>query len=148
MSILDEARDLVYGDRNADYGHPRENHGATAALWNAYMQRRAEAGEPFVGPVDVCMLNALQKLSRFAWERKRDSLVDVVGYMLNAAICLGLEDLPASGLDEVIEQHEDLLDSLAKKPDYPDGNWLRCGTCDRHLNKQGACGHSECVPHG
>src|SRR4051812_41202651 len=36
MSILDEAASITQGERLADYGHPRENHLRTAALWNAY----------------------------------------------------------------------------------------------------------------
>ncbi len=103
MSILEEAARLVSGSRNADYGDPRDNHACTADLLNAYVRRRYEAVGPGMDEADVCVLNMLQKLSRFAWERKRDSLVDVVGYCVNAAVVLGWEELPTHGGGGVVE---------------------------------------------
>ena len=73
------------GDRNRDYGHPDDNHGCTAELWNAWLLRRAS---PF-GAVDVCVFNILQKLSRLAETPDHlDSWRDIAGYAQNAAWCL------------------------------------------------------------
>lgn len=86
--ILETAQTIVNGDRQADYGHPRDNHACTAALWQAYLQRRATANgvdySMTIDARDVCMMNILQKISRDANRRKDDNIVDVVGYALNA----------------------------------------------------------------
>ena len=100
-SVLSEAARLVDGDRQAAYGHPRDNHACTAALWNAYLERRYgaeivpdETGDyptpdgwaltANLDAFDVCMLNILQKVSRLAHTRQRDGLVDIAGFARNA----------------------------------------------------------------
>lgn len=81
IDLLDRAREIVSGPRRADYGTPIENHSRTAALWSAYLGRR-------ITPEQVCDLNVLQKLSRLAQTPgHQDSVVDVVGYMLNRDEC-------------------------------------------------------------
>jgi hypothetical protein len=81
VSVADEAAAAV-ADRMASYGPPSENHACTADLWTAYLRRRGLlVGE--LDAEDVCWLNTLQKISREANERKRDNLVDVVGFALN-----------------------------------------------------------------
>lgn len=82
--IADEAAAVVR-DRMADYGPPSVNHACTAGLWTAYLRRRgllADAQE--LDAHDVCLLNVLQKVSREAHRRKRDNLVDVIGFVVNA----------------------------------------------------------------
>lgn len=100
-TILDEAAEITSGQRQTHYGHPRDNHGCTAALWTAYLVRRAQArlremqSRPHddgcelehlltLDGRDVCMLNILQKASRDANLRVRDNLVDIAGYARNA----------------------------------------------------------------
>lgn len=78
-SILSEAEALVSGDRRDAYGDPLANHQRTADLWAAYL------GVP-ISPRQVCMLNALQKISRDAHAPKRDNLVDLAGYAENAQL--------------------------------------------------------------
>lgn len=92
MTVLDEAQQAVHGPRQRDYGHPRLNHGCTAALWWAYLQRRMlTPGFRGLDARDVCQMNILQKVSRDANLRKRDNLVDEVGYAYNAELC---EEIP------------------------------------------------------
>lgn len=79
-SILDEAKVLVHQNRREDYGTPAENHARTAALWSAYL------GGITITARDVCMLNILQKVSRDAYNGKRDNLVDIAGYAENAQL--------------------------------------------------------------
>jgi hypothetical protein len=82
MNILQEADNIVNGDRQKFYGHPSDNHGCTALMWSGYLSRRY--GIPINLDVrDVCWLNALQKISRDANSPKRDNLVDVAGYAAN-----------------------------------------------------------------
>ena len=75
--LLDEAKALVCGDRNAQYGDPRPNHERIAALWSAYLGRTVTAH-------DVAMCMVLVKVARDAHHPKRDNLVDVAGYARTA----------------------------------------------------------------
>jgi hypothetical protein len=84
LNVLAEAARVVSGDRQHSYGHPRENHGCTAVMWTAYLTRKYGADQHALDARDVCMLNALQKISRDANRPKRDNLIDVAGYMRNA----------------------------------------------------------------
>lgn len=87
MNVLEEAAAIVDGDRNAAYGDPAGNHGTTAAMWTAYLRRRGLlAPDAAVDAHDVCLLNILQKCSRDAFDRRRDSLVDIAGYARNAEL--------------------------------------------------------------
>lgn len=91
QSILDTAQQLVSNDRNSVYGHPRDNFGTTAEMWNAYIKRReashkAQSENPFaLTALDVAHMMALVKLARLANTPDHpDSIVDVVGYELTA----------------------------------------------------------------
>lgn len=86
MSILDDAKQAVEGERQHSYGHPKDNHGCTAALWRDWLQRRFGIVLPLTAR-DVCWLNILQKASRDANRPKKDNLVDVIGYAENAERC-------------------------------------------------------------
>lgn len=71
------AIDLVYSDRQADYGHPADDYGRTAALWSALL------GYPITAKqAALCMV--LVKLSREMNSPKDDNMVDAHGYLLVA----------------------------------------------------------------
>ena len=83
-SALDEARQLITGDRNAQYGPPTQDFKRTAEMATSF-------GFRFVGHADapaedleshhVAIFQMLLKLSRLAWTpQKRDSWVDIAGY--------------------------------------------------------------------
>lgn len=83
MSVLHEADKAVNGARHKDYGHPRVNHGCTAALMRAFLERRYGGSVAF-DALDVCAFNILQKVSRLAnTPNHHDSLVDICGYAEN-----------------------------------------------------------------
>jgi hypothetical protein len=83
MTILTRAQDVVDGDRQDDYGHPKDNHSCTAALMEAYMRRKWDDAPGF-DATDVCIFNILQKISRLAHTPgHRDSLVDIAGWARN-----------------------------------------------------------------
>lgn len=112
--ILAKASEIVNGDRQRDYGHPRDNHGCTADIWTAYISRRVsatcadDACEFRLTTRDVCMMNILQKISRDANMSKDDNLVDIVGYSLNAAMIDEATDTPANS--EAVERESHASD--------------------------------------
>jgi hypothetical protein len=84
--MLREAEALVDGDRNAQYGDPRQDFQRTAAMWSAYLGVE-------VAPHDVAALMAILKISRIRWSpAKRDSWVDLAGYAACGWHCAMPED--------------------------------------------------------
>ena len=84
--FLDEVAQVVgqTGDgRGRFYGHPNENHGATADMWSTYLNRKFGT-KIQLDARDVCMMNVTQKVSRDANRPKRDNLLDIAGYAENA----------------------------------------------------------------
>lgn len=77
-TILQEAHDLIFGDRQEDYGKPGECLGRIADIWNAQLNKKLR--ENLTGH-DVALLMAGLKLARAAHRYKRDSLVDAAGYL-------------------------------------------------------------------
>lgn len=76
-----EAHDLVFGDRQADYGHPLDDFDATAMSWTAFLRKRGllRDGAVLEGE-DIGPLMVLFKMMRQANFRKRDNLTDGAGY--------------------------------------------------------------------
>ncbi len=72
-SLSDEAKTIVAGDRAQDYGDATESFKRIAALWTAWK------GVEFT-PWDVAQMMILLKVSRAKTSRKRDTLVDIIGY--------------------------------------------------------------------
>lgn len=73
MNILQEAESVVYGDREASYGHPYDDFSRTAAMWAGL------TGYSFT-PAMVGLMMICVKLSRETNKPKRDNLVDIAGY--------------------------------------------------------------------
>ncbi len=81
--FLDFVKKIVTGKRQNDYGTPTQNHGCTARMWTAYMERKGLCVT--LTAEDVCMFNILQKISRGAHSLNEDTLMDIAGYSANAA---------------------------------------------------------------
>jgi hypothetical protein len=77
-TILQEANEIIYGDREKTYGRPDKNLNCIAAMWNAYLQ---STGRDYITAHDVCMMMSLLKVARQANAFKRDNLVDACGYL-------------------------------------------------------------------
>jgi hypothetical protein len=72
--ILDEAKALTAGNRQADYGKATESFERIAAFWRVYL------GNGITGK-DVAMMMLLLKISRSLTSDKRDTFVDMAGYV-------------------------------------------------------------------
>lgn len=74
MGILEEAKELVEGSRNSDYGDVRQSFDRISGLWSAYLGAT-------VSPEDVAKMMILLKVSRAKNNNHRDSLIDIAGYV-------------------------------------------------------------------
>lgn len=96
--LLDEARDLISGDRNNQYGPPHQDFQRSADAANAYGYR-GPGGRP-VEAHDIAVLVSLVKLSRITWQPgKRDSWADLAGYAACGYECAVIEATGIEGLD-------------------------------------------------
>ena len=73
------AINLVYGDRQRDYGHPADNWGRIARYWSAYLFNRFGISV-LVEPRDVGWMNILQKIARDNETELGENLDDTAGY--------------------------------------------------------------------
>lgn len=73
-TVLEEANRLVYGARQADYGHPIEDFTRTGRMWGAIL------GSEDIDPAKVALCMAAVKISRECNKPKRDNAVDLAGY--------------------------------------------------------------------
>ncbi|WP_408895915.1 DUF6378 domain-containing protein [Nocardioides sp. R1-1] len=80
--VEDEAKALVFGDREDDYGHPRQSFTRIAALWSILLGDKLEDGE-WIAPEDVARLMVAFKLARDVANPKRDNRVDGIGYLIS-----------------------------------------------------------------
>lgn len=80
-SILDEAREIVHGDREQTHGSPDHNLRAIAKIWSALLRDRLRDGDD-VTPQMVCLMMAGLKLARASNRPShREHALDVAGYM-------------------------------------------------------------------
>lgn len=94
-SVMQEAERLVNGNREADYGHPRDNFALIGRLFQEYLIARGiidgEADVEIDG-ADAAQMMLLLKVARFATGgRKRDTVVDQAGYAGVTARVIGLD---------------------------------------------------------
>ena len=87
--ILDEAKRLVYGDREKDYAHPSEDAARFSGLMNALYAHHLKT--PFT-PADYGIILILVKLGREVHRHKRDNLVDIAGYAEVIARAVGEDE--------------------------------------------------------
>lgn len=81
-SILKEAEEVIYGDREKTYGDPGRNLRIVADYWNTYLISKGFDFLEGLDYDDVCNMMVLLKVARLANSpMHRDSLVDVCGYL-------------------------------------------------------------------
>ena len=80
QSILKEAHEIIYGDREKTYGHPSKNLQAIARMWNEYLKALPK-DLANLNAKDVAVMMILLKAARLANDPShRDSVVDIAGY--------------------------------------------------------------------
>jgi hypothetical protein len=81
-SVLDEAKEIIYGDREKTYGHPSKNLWTAAFMWQAYLSARTDSIVDLdFTPQDVSIMMILLKCARLANDpTHKDSIVDICGY--------------------------------------------------------------------
>lgn len=76
--VLNEAAELINGDRNNQYGPPGQDFARTAGILNALGYKSPNGP---IMPHDVALMMNAVKMSRLVWSpQKRDSWVDFAGY--------------------------------------------------------------------
>jgi len=133
-TILEKAERIVMGDREEEYGHPAENHECTADMWNAYLRRKKMAtplGGFHIDSEDVCILNILQKISRYANNRGKDTLVDIAGWARCIERIGEYGDINANEWEDETP-HAFAADILST--DDRKGLDRRCSRCERPLS--------------
>jgi hypothetical protein len=88
-TVLQEAQDIIYGDREQTYGHPAKNLVQIAGLWTAYLQAKRGNDGVKINASDVAMMMMLVKMARQQNSFKRDNIVDMCGY---AALLARIEE--------------------------------------------------------
>ena len=80
-SILDTAKEVIYGDREATYGDPGKNLRVIADYWNTYLIAKGFDFLEGLDYDDVCNMMVLLKIARLGnTPGHLDSLVDICGY--------------------------------------------------------------------
>lgn len=93
QNILDEAKQIIYGDREKIYGHPAKNLETIAGFWQQYIKAKFKTHLQLT-PADVCAMMRFVKESRLInTPNHRDSLVDIAGY---TALQDRLDEKPAA----------------------------------------------------
>ena len=71
--ILNDAKKLIGGNRQKDYGDKLTNHQNIAALWSIFLRKK-------VTPHDAAVCMALVKVARLMHQHKKDSYIDMAAY--------------------------------------------------------------------
>ena len=80
--ILDQAKEIINGNREQIYGPPEDSFQVIADLWNVYFEHGVGSE---LGPKDVAMMMCLLKIARQMHQGSEDCLVDLAGYAALAA---------------------------------------------------------------
>lgn len=78
-TAIDDAKKIVYGDRNKDYGNPEDNFNTIAYFWSTYLTSKFNIETQIIAE-DVAMMMILLKVARESNSHKRDNLIDIIGY--------------------------------------------------------------------
>lgn len=77
--VLEEAANLIDGDRNITYGPPTQNFQNISEFLTTRLKHKLKPGERITAH-DVADIMILLKLARNIAQTKRDNAVDIAGY--------------------------------------------------------------------
>lgn len=106
-----EARKVIYGDREQTYGHPSKNLQLIAEFWTSYL-----GIETPLTCDDVCNMMILMKTARLKnMPEHRDSLVDTIGYTLLKERCREVDEAREENFNSDNEARVAHLNELCKR---------------------------------
>lgn len=76
--VLEEAMEIINGERQDVYGSPESSFSLIAKYWRTYLQHKKNLE---ITPSDVAMMMTLFKIARESNQHKRDNIVDAAGYL-------------------------------------------------------------------
>lgn len=79
-SIKPSGIESIQSDRENDYGDARVSHQSIANFWNEYINRKVGNSDLSLDSTDVAVMLSLMKVSRLAYKRKHDSVLDFASY--------------------------------------------------------------------
>lgn len=77
-SLLLKALGTINGERQDSYGNPEDSFSLIAEYWKTYLSRK-KINE--LNGHDVCLMMTLFKIAREQYQKKKDNIVDAVGYL-------------------------------------------------------------------
>lgn len=81
VSIKPSGIESIQNEREDDYGDAKTSHTSIAVFWNEYLRRKGDFEvEILLDATDVAVMLSLMKVSRLAYKRKPDSLLDFASY--------------------------------------------------------------------
>ena len=81
INILQEANDIISGEREGQYGKAEDSFARIAMLWNTYIEAKYGDQQFELSAEDVAHMMTLLKMARQMHSHKRDNFVDAIGYM-------------------------------------------------------------------
>lgn len=79
-TIFEEAQRIVSGARQKDYGPPERCNGMIAQQWSLFLRQKNNVGI-YLTAEDVSWMMVQLKMIRQMNSKKRDNLVDAIGYI-------------------------------------------------------------------
>lgn len=80
--LLEDAKNVVVGDRDQQYSGPEDSFAAIAELWTSHLRRRGVGLSVTLTPEDVAIMMTLLKVARLmtGGPMQRDTWMDIAGY--------------------------------------------------------------------
>lgn len=90
-TVLDEAKRIVYGDREKTYDHPSVNFERTALIWMGILLTKLKPGEKITAKEVALMMVGLKQARLVNSPNHHDSIVDAAGYIACYERCVDAE---------------------------------------------------------
>lgn len=80
-TCMQEADRLIHGGRRDAYGKPERAFDALASVWTGLLSQKLKPGEVLTASDTTLLMAALKITRQMTGERKRDNVVDGIGYL-------------------------------------------------------------------